>query len=102
MPHSVVPIRLTQGTRQIRTPAEQSEQPVWGTDEYPENYKKLLEKKEIIVLTKTDLIDNFDIKEAKKKFKDIHSNIYAISLYDDDDMKSFGEALIKEFTLINE
>ena len=64
--------------------------------------EKLLEKKEIIVLTKTDLIDNFDIREAKKKFKDIHSNIYAISLYDDDDMKSFGEALIKEFTLINE
>lgn len=56
----------------------------------------LLVKKEIVVLTKTDLKDDFDLKEAKEKFKNITPNVFAVSLYDDEDMKSFGEMLLKE------
>ena len=56
----------------------------------------LLEKKEIIILTKTDLKDDSEIQKAKEKFKNITPNIYAVSLYSDEDMKFLEELLLKE------
>ena len=57
---------------------------------------ELLQKKEIIMLTKTDLADNFDLQEVKKIFKDITPNVYAVSLYKNEDMKFLEELLLKE------
>jgi len=56
----------------------------------------LFAKKEIIVLTKTDLRNDSSVQEAKETFKNITSNVYAVSLYKDDDMKLLGELLLKE------
>jgi len=56
----------------------------------------LLEKKEIIVLTKTDFKDGFDIQEAKEIFKNITPNVYAVSIYKNEDMKFLSELLLKE------
>lgn len=57
---------------------------------------KLLLKKEIIVLTKTDLKDDFNLKEVKEQFKKVSSNVFAVSLYNNEDMKALGEMLLKE------
>ncbi|MDA1337334.1 MAG: GTPase ObgE [bacterium] len=56
----------------------------------------LLLKKEIILLTKTDLKKEDEIAEAKKKLKKISPNIYAVSLLSDEDMKFLSELLVKE------
>ncbi|MDZ4231927.1 MAG: GTPase, partial [Candidatus Pacearchaeota archaeon] len=56
----------------------------------------LLGKKEIIVLTKTDLKDDAEVQEAKERFKNIAPNVYAVSLYKNEDMKFLREALLKE------
>ena len=55
----------------------------------------LLEKKEIILLTKTDLKDDSEVKEAKKTLQKIAKTIYAVSLHDDKDIK-FLEKLLLE------
>lgn len=57
---------------------------------------ELLLKKEIILLTKTDLVSDSDLKSAKKKLKKINQEIFAISLYKNEDIKFFGELLLKE------
>lgn len=56
----------------------------------------LLEKKEIIVLTKTDLKDDTDVQAAKEKFKSITPNIYAVSLCKDEDIKFLGDLFLQE------
>ena len=56
----------------------------------------LLEKKEIVVLTKTDLADDSDVQKAKEKFESITPNVYAVSLYKNEDMKFLEELLLKE------
>ncbi len=57
----------------------------------------LLEKKEVVVLSKTDLVDS-DI--IAKKLKDLKKasgkNPIALSLFDDESVKSFGDYLIQE------
>ena len=56
----------------------------------------LSEKEEIIILTKTDVIE--DPKVIAKKvadFKKISKNVFAISLYDDKMVKKFHDALVK-------
>jgi len=56
----------------------------------------LLEKKEIIALTKTDLVDAVVAQQAKKQFSKLSRHVYAISLRDKNDIKLIGETLIKE------
>ncbi|MBU1015265.1 GTPase ObgE [Patescibacteria group bacterium] len=56
----------------------------------------LLGKKEIIVLTKTDLRNDSDVQVAKEKFKNITPNVFAVSLYKNEDMKFLGELFLKE------
>jgi GTP-binding protein len=64
---------------------------------------ELLQKKEIIVLSKTDMLDQTDID---KKLKDLKSklekasgnkNIFTMSLFDDKSIKDFGTYITKEF-----
>lgn len=58
----------------------------------------LSQKDEIIVLTKSDVIENEKIIEREKdKFKKISKNIFIISLYDDKSVKKFRDELMKIF-----
>lgn len=54
-------------------------------------------KKEIIVLSKIDMVD---VAEVNKKIKALEKatkkSVYAISLYDDKSVKTFGDALVVE------
>jgi len=61
----------------------------------------LAEKKEIIILTKTDVIPKQELPlqkfmdKEKKKFEKISKNIFAISLYDDKSVKKLSDELVK-------
>ncbi len=57
----------------------------------------LIEKEEIILLTKTDVSDEKIIKATIKKFEKLKKPVFAISLYDDVAVKEFGDALVKIF-----
>lgn len=69
-----------------------------------ENYDKKLSlgkeglsyKKEIIVLTKTDVINDKKIIDKKiTEFKKINKNVFVVSLFDDKMIKKFNDELIK-------
>jgi len=57
--------------------------------------KELIEKEEIIVLSKNDLVDEKIIKKQLKEFKKINKNVYTISIYDNKSIKNFSDSLIK-------
>ncbi len=58
---------------------------------------ELLEKEEIIILTKTDLAQSeSSIKEITKKLKKLSNTVLTVSLYDDDSVKSLSKILLKE------
>ena len=59
--------------------------------EYDED---LARKKEIIILTKTDLVSEKEIEKAKNQFKDV-DDVYSISIYDDNSLKTFTDRLVK-------
>jgi len=53
-------------------------------------------KEEIIILTKSDVIEGQKIIDKKiKDFKKIRKNVFAISLFDDKMVKKFRDALVK-------
>src|SRR5690606_38451842 len=52
-------------------------------DEFKKYNDELLQKEEIILLTKTDLIDEDSLAEKKKALKPIGKELRTISLYDD-------------------
>lgn len=56
----------------------------------------LAEKDEIILLTKTDLVDDARIAEAKAQLKKTGREIYAISVIDEESIKNFRDILIKK------
>ena len=59
--------------------------------------KELLEKREVIVLTKTDLIeDKKEIDKIVKKLKKKVETVFTLSIYDDESIKIFREAIIAE------
>lgn len=56
----------------------------------------LLNKEEIVVLTKTDLVkDIASLEKVVKKMKKISPTVFSVSLYDDDSVKSLQDNLIK-------
>lgn len=61
--------------------------------------EKLLEKQEIILITKTDNVSKERVGEIRKMFKEIKKEIYTISIYDDMNIeelkKLFNEVLLK-------
>ncbi len=57
--------------------------------------KALLEKEEIIILTKRDLVTEKEITAAVKKFQKLSPHVFTISLYDDASIKEFGDTLVK-------
>jgi len=58
----------------------------------------LSKKDEIIVLTKTDIVEDQKIIEKKKKeFEKLGGKVFVLSLYDDVSIKNFKDELIKIF-----
>ncbi len=58
--------------------------------------KSLIEKDEIIVLTKTDIVSDAKlIEKAKKEFEKLGHPVFVLSLYDDKSTKEFGDELVK-------
>ncbi len=57
--------------------------------------KSLLEKDEIIVLTKTDMVDQKTIDKAIKDFEKLDNPVLTLSLYDDNSIKVFMKELAK-------
>ena len=57
--------------------------------------ESLAEKDEIILLTKTDLVDGKIVKEKVKEFKKLKKPVFIISLYDDESVKEFKDELVK-------
>jgi len=58
--------------------------------------KSLIEKEEIIILTKTDLIDDLKkIEKVKKDFEKLGKPVFTLSLYEDDSVKSLMDELVK-------
>ncbi|MEK7120877.1 MAG: GTPase ObgE [Patescibacteria group bacterium] len=63
--------------------------------ELTEYDKNLLKKPEIIVLTKSDLVDNEKIKETLSIFKKINKNTPVVSILVDRSVKNFVDSTIK-------
>lgn len=57
--------------------------------------KSLLEKNEIIVLTKTDVVDQKMIDKKVKEFEKLDKKVLTLSLYDDKSIKEFIKELAK-------
>lgn len=58
--------------------------------------KALLEKKEVIILTKTDIMtDEKKIEKIKKEFEKLGGVVLTLSLYDDKSMKKLIDGLVK-------
>ena len=57
--------------------------------------KELAAKDEIIVLTKTDMVDEKITEAAKKKMVKLKKLVFTITILDDKVMKEFGDAFIK-------
>ena len=62
-----------------------------------EKYNKtILEKDEVIVLTKTDVVtDNKKIEKVKKEFEKLGTPVYTLSLFDDASLKNLIDGLVK-------
>lgn len=56
--------------------------------------KDLTKKREVIVLTKTDLVDEAVVKKAVTAFKKKHKDVLAVSAIDDKRLKEFKKELI--------
>lgn len=56
---------------------------------------ELLKKPEIIILTKTDLVTKEVVAEKVKEFKSLQENIFLISVYDLNAIKSLSDNLVK-------
>lgn len=57
---------------------------------------KLIEKKEIIILTKTDEISEEDLKQKIAELKSENENILSVTTLSDESIKELSDALVKE------
>ena len=57
--------------------------------------EELAEKKEIIILTKTDLIDEKKLISIIKKIEKVNKNVYTATVYDNESVKKLKDNLIK-------
>jgi GTPase involved in cell partitioning and DNA repair len=57
----------------------------------------LLEKEEIILLTKTDMTDLGHVEKVRNDFLDLKKPIHSISLFDDVSVKAFSDFLAQKF-----
>ncbi|MEK7107649.1 MAG: Obg family GTPase CgtA [Patescibacteria group bacterium] len=70
---------------------------VWQTirDELKKYDPELLKKKEIIILTKTDLIETVTLKKAEKTVKKLCPEVFSVSILDEQSIKNFSDSLVK-------
>ncbi len=54
----------------------------------------LTEKEEIILLTKTDVTDEETVDKTKKQFEKLGKQVFAVTLFDDEQVKVFRDSLI--------
>ncbi|MEK7558657.1 MAG: GTPase ObgE [Patescibacteria group bacterium] len=57
--------------------------------------KTLLEKDEVVILTKKDAVDEKTLISKMKKIKKLNSSVFALSLYDDVSSKEVADGLVK-------
>ena len=57
--------------------------------------RDLIDKEEIILLTKTDTVDAATIAVAQKKFEKLGKPVFVVTLFDEKIVKSFSDELIK-------
>ena len=62
-------------------------------EEFSKYNKELLDKKEIILLTKTDLVSEGELEEKKKLFKD--KEIITVSIYNEESLEEVKKLLIQ-------
>jgi len=55
----------------------------------------LLDKKEVILFTKSDVIDGDKLESYIKLFKKSHKNVFSISILDDNSVKTLSDELVK-------
>jgi GTP-binding protein len=62
--------------------------------------KELLKREEVVVLSKIDTVDKDTIKEKTKALEKASKskNVIALSLYEDDTIKAFGDSLIQKLS----
>ena len=58
--------------------------------------KTLLKKKEIVLLTKTDMLDKIPVDDIVKKMKEVNPDVYTVSMYDNEAIKVTRDRLVKE------
>lgn len=56
---------------------------------------QLLEKKEVVILTKTDMVDEAAVGRAVTELKALNPNVIALSVYDDESIKRAREVLVR-------
>lgn len=56
---------------------------------------ELAEKREIVILTKTDVLDKKEVEAAKKKIAKFNKDIYTVSILDDESVKNLKDNLVK-------
>jgi len=56
----------------------------------------LTDKKEIIILTKTDVVDEKRVKEVMKEMKKLSPLVFSVSLFNDEEVKALQDTLLKE------
>ena len=59
--------------------------------------EELGDKLEIVVLTKSDLVEKSELTAILKKFKAMKKEVYVTSVYDDESVKNLRDFLIKKF-----
>lgn len=57
--------------------------------------EELAEKKEVVILTKTDLVDDKTLASAKKKLEKLNKNILTVTVYDNESVKKLKDDLVK-------
>jgi GTP-binding protein len=57
--------------------------------------EELAQKKEIVILTKTDMVDEKDLKSAIKKLAKLNPDILTVTILDDQSIKKLKDELIK-------
>lgn len=57
--------------------------------------QELIEKKQVLVLTKKDLVTPEEIEAKKAIFKDLNVPIFVVSINDVESIKNFGDELVK-------
>ena len=90
---STSPAGMIKAYKEIRKELEKYDKKLKLGDEGKEN---LSNKKEIIILTKTDVIEDQKlITKIEKEFQKITKNVFVLSLYDDKTVKKFRDELVK-------